>query len=518
MSETKDEETPTADDIVDDLAEEMGVDGEKPSDIEESDDAEEKADDAEEADDAEDEEADGAEEADDDKMAGLDGVFSVKKGKKKKKRKKKKKKKKKGEGREKPELFTPGEGDVDLTDDEYLGLDDLDDEPASSPVNKLLVAIIVVLLVGMGAIAQVTTGVFDDIVLLLQGDYQEEMQRRAAAEEEAYLLEQLEGMPRYGNLFITGSPREALIYLNGEVQYGETPSGGQWRELRVRPDTVIRDLSIDEVHEIVIEHPGHDPFEITLTEQMWEPAASDFQFSISANLSPQDSSTYEEFNDRMLMGEGAGPFHGKVGFKTNPEGAHLIVNSLYARDEDGEKLVTPVELEEYWTYDIDTKALFEDGRLADLVEDELVLEEYEEAEDLEGVDARRLNVDETMLSVDDEAVELEERKFRVDMPPDRGNGIEIAFPEDHDDYDELPVYATMLQRTMWNCDWKDDDERERISDSAPMQEHCNYVFDFDKDFYELADYIERREAERKRIEEERRQAAQDSDDDDDDPS
>lgn len=458
----------------------------------------------------------------DEKMDGLDGVFDVAKGKTKKKKKKKKKERKKKKKNKSSSANLDGVDGVISPDkddnedlgaaDDYLGVDDLDDdlEPNKSPVNKILVGVIVVLLIGMGVLAftgdddDIEGNLLGDLVLLVQGDYQEEMLRRARAVEQEYMEAQREAIPKFGNLFITGSPQEALIYLNGEVQYGEI-SGERWRELRVTPGTVIEDLSVDENHEIRVEHPGHEPFEITLEEEMWDPAGSDFQFRLSVNLTPEDSDAYREFNERMDTDSehGPGPYHGTVQFNTEPEGAHILVNSLLARDSDGEPIKTPAELDSYYRWDLDYEELDEEGLLEEIVEDPDVLQEA----NLAIATAGELGIDETKIEEHDEDFELTEYEFRVDTPPGRGNSIQLVLPDDHSDADELPHYATMLQRSMWHCNFKPDHERQRISDDAPPQEHCDYEYEFDMDLHELADYIERREEERERIERERRQAA-----------
>ena len=422
---------PSADDIVDDLAEEMGVDEDEIT-----------------SEDVQDEEPD------DSVMDGLGGVLGVSKGKKKKKSKKKAKKKKKKKKTANPagvdDIFNPNKDDDENLGD-YLGLDDVDEEP-KNPVNKLLVGVIIVLIVGMGGVVYATTDFFDDFVLLVQGNYQEEKQRQVRQAEREHMEAQLAGMPRFGNLVISGNPQHALIKLNGEVQFGQPPESEQWRALRVGPGTAIQDLSIDTVHEVEVTAPGHEPRTFTVTEDMWRPHAADYFYEISATLTPAGSEAFDEFSTRMEMGGDV--YTGTVDFVTVPEGAQILVNSRVALDEDGEEIRTPATLEKYWTYDEE--------------EDELV-----------------------------------ERDFRVDMPPNRGNRVEVIIPDD----DELPEYLMGLQRAMWECEWKDDAERDRLPASASIQDHCNYVFSVNVDFNDLKRYIEEQEAERERIDQQRREAS-----------
>ncbi len=457
MAEEKTQKS-SADEIVDELAEDLGVeDEEETSDAEEAEDEAEEASDPEEGDDEE-AEAEEAEEEDDDSasdaMAGL-GVFDVKKGTKRKKKKKKKEKKKKTP-KEKPEgvdeIFnlSGGAADDDLSD--YLDLDDIDENAPKNPVNKLLVLVIIGLIVVVAGVLHTTTDVFDDLILLMQGNYQEEMARRVAEEERRHLEEQMAGMPRFGNLAISGRPHHSLIRLNGEVQYGET-SDGYWREVRVTsPAALIQDLSIDITHEIEVEAPGHEPRTFTITPDMWVPRGADYYHEISANLTAAGTDAFDEFTARM-DGDPDDVYLGTVTFNTVPEGAQIVVNSRVALDEDGEELRTPITLETYFVYD--------------------------EEED-----------------------ELLERDFRVDMPPNRGNRIDLVIPDDED----MPKYVMALNRSMWTCEFKDEAERRRIPSRAPILQHCNYVYEVNVDFPALKTYIEEQQAERERIEQQRRDA------------
>lgn len=430
---------PSADEILDDLAEEMGIDEASDVDVDEE----------EAVDDLQDDE--GEEEAQEvDSLAALDGVFAVKKGKKKKKKKstekKERPKKENALSAEVGGLFKPEEDGLDLEDIE------LDDEfSTSSPMNKGLIGIIVALVVALGAVLFFTTNVFDDLVLMMQGNYQEEMARRVAQEEREHMEAQMAGMPRFGALAISGRPQHARIRLNGQIQYGQT-SEGQWRELRVTPQTLIQDISIDTTHTIEVEAPGHEVRSFTVVQDMWERRPPDYFFQISATLTPESPDHFTEFTQRMEGDQGT-VYLGTVDFRTVPEGAQIVVNSRVALDENGEELRTPVRTDVYFTFD-------------------------------------------------EEEEKLVERDFRVDMPANRGNRIELIFPDD----EEMPEFVMALNRSMWTCEWKDDAERSRIPASAPILRHCNYVYNLHLDFEELKAYIAEREAERERIEQERRDA------------
>lgn len=570
MSEDKKQDSPSADEVVDELAEEVGAeDSEEPDedqqaesdDTDESEDAE-ATDDSDNSDDDESDDDDGAEdsatddesgdeESDDDEVSdepigprGTDGSLGRVAGV--------------------DELIDPddtAEAEIDPLIDlsEYSALDDVDEPFLTGKAIAIIALIAVVAGVGLHFYTMDERGsVYHDIALLFQGQYQADMQRRVDIAEAEYVAAQEELIPEFGNLFISGTPREALIYLNDQVQFGETPSGGQWRELRVGPSTVITDLPIQDDHNILITHPGYQDYEITINEDMWTPSGGDYAYQLTVNLTPESEEAHREFHSRMMLGDDRpeeeeynvedAEFFGAVNFNTDPAGAQIKINSLYARDEDGEILTTPVELDEYWAYDINVADLYEEGILRSVVGDKDALDavfdrietdreaaerrmeeaieaqealeageiDEEEAEDLPHpddirevdtleelalVDARDLDIDEHQL--DEELVELRHHQFPVDRPPRRGDSIQIIYPDDHPEADEMVEYATMLQRAMWHCEFKDDSERARIGDDDPLQEHCNYTYEFDKDFYELNDYIEQRKQERERIEDAR---------------
>lgn len=489
MSDTKEKENPSADEIVDDLAEEMGVDEASDDDASSADEAAEDQTDGEDEDSTdEDSRGDGGENAE---VSGIEGVFSVKKGKKKKKRKKKKKKK---SPKEKPEgvdeIFSPDKGEEEDVDLDDLDLDD--DLGTKSRVNKMLVLVILVLLAGGLVGAHFLTlddqghGLFHDIGMVLTGEYRDHAERERERIEDEHREKLMDAMPQFGRLHISGSPRYAQVRLNGEIPYGETTQG-RWREVRTGPQTVIEDLSVDEIHEIEVDLAGHETFSFTLHEDMWDQIGSgEYIYRLSANLTPRDNDAYREFSARTTLGgdDRGGPYLGTVRFNTEPPGATILINGYIVRDEDGQPIVTPAEFDEYWTIDID-------------------FDELSERDEYQGVGSIR-DLDEETLDLDEFG--LRERDFLVTTPPDQGNAIELFFADE--DEEERIVYGTVLQRNMWECQWKDEDERARISDDDPIQEHCDYFFEFDIDFVELADFIERREEERERIAKER-QSVQD---------
>ncbi|RAL20764.1 hypothetical protein DL240_15725 [Lujinxingia litoralis] len=337
--------------------------------------------------------------------------------------------------------------DIDLSSP-YLDDEDLGDiAPPKNPMIKVLVGVVIVLLVGIVGLVHHFTGFGDNFVLLLQGNYQEEMLRRARQAEEEHLAAQLAAMPKFGTLTFAGGPVGATIKLNGQIQYGQVGGEeGPWRALELGPTTAIQNLSVRDDHHIEVSAPGHQPTSIKLTEGMWQDSGNgDYRYHYTATLSPADAKYGQEFAQRMEM-DAENDFYGTATINTIPSGARLLINRNIALDKDGNELRTPVTFDTYYIRD-------------------------------------------------EESGELKEYQVRVDTPPDRGDRLELTFP----DNDELPNFLTSINRRSWTCNWKDEAETKRLPEDASIQLHCDYTWTLEKDFNAINTYIAEREAEFERI-------------------
>jgi hypothetical protein len=140
-------------------------------------------------------------------------------------------------------------------------------------------------------------------------------------------------------------------------------------------------------------------------------------------------------------------FYGEVTIVTIPSGAQVKINNHVLVDKDGNELRTPVTFDAFY------------------------------------VRSEKTN-------------RLEPQQIRVDTPPDRGQKIEIEFPDNAD----LPRYVTALDRRMWDCQWKDEAEVRRLPKNATIQHQCNYKWKLELDINGLQRYIANRQAELERIE------------------
>lgn len=438
----------SADEIVEDVAAEMGIDDVK---VPESDESSENV------------------------MAGLGGIFDVPVKKKKKKKetaetaetadaedapeekpaaKKAPEAKKAAEPKaDKPkkkvagvDIFTGG-SDADV-DSSYLGTEDLGEYDVPKKSNTGMMIGVVVGTLVLAGIAVFSFGSVDDLGALFRGELRERRIAEKKRIEEEHLQKQLDAMELFGTLFISGNPKYATIKLNGKHQYGET-STGHFRDVQLNIGTVFQNLKVKEKQVVEVSAPGFQPLTVELTQGMWTAGSSgDYTYNLSANLVPLSPEAKAEF-DMRLAPDVETEYFGSVTINTTPPGATVMFNNHPLLDEKGNELKTPVTFKSNY--------------------------------------------------VRDDKGKLEERPVNVDTVIDQGHKIEIFVA--NSDY---PKYLTALQREMWTCDWKGDADLKAIGfneDKDSIQKKCNYSWNFNFDFNGLKQYIADRDAEVKRIEE-----------------
>lgn len=338
-------------------------------------------------------------------------------------------------------IFHPGQSDIDVSS--LPARDSQYDVEVKSGTMKSVVFIGVVLAVLLGTM--VVTGRTGDVISVIQGDYLEKKIATTRLEEEAHRQAQLDALDRFGTLLLKGEPWDALVRLNGQVQYGQT-SSGEWRELRLGASTPFQNLKIKELQKFEVSAAGHTPQAYEVTEGMWQeaPGGVDYRYELTATLAPASELEHQEFNLRM-EGDLENDYHGSVKITSVPEGAKVIFNNNPLLDKDGNELVTPVTFDRNF--------------------------------------------------VKDEAGKLVEEMVRVDTPPDNGHKIQVQFA----DNEEMPKYVTQLQRRMWTCEWKEGADTSKLDSKLALKEVCDYTWALDMNFTELKSYIETRAAEEKRI-------------------
>ncbi|MFP4599020.1 MAG: hypothetical protein ACLFVJ_12255 [Persicimonas sp.] len=446
MSDEQEKDSPSADEIVDDMAADMGVEDESVPE----------------------ESGGGA-------MDGLGGIFDVPASSKRKKKKKKKKKKKEepseasgeSEKSKKPKkpkrsakedlddlagVLTPSSDDTpidDLAGGDYLGEDDLDGYGGGSAKKNLIIGLVVLLAVGgLGFVFVTSTDTGGDMLALFQGDLREKRLAEADQKKKEWEAEQEAALEKYGTLNISGSPKYAVIKLDGKVHYGQTSSGA-WRDLHLGQSSAFNNLKVKQKHEVEVDAPGFDPETYDLTEGRWDENSGTYTKMLTINLAAESAQHDLEYQQRMDTSDTETEYYGEVTISSVPSGAKVEFNNYPLLDKDGEELTTPVTFDKFY------------------VEDE-------------------------------DSGKLEEREIDVDTPPDRGHKIVLKMPEDKGEY---PEYITALQRRMWTCEWKDGDAPDSPPQGKTYRDLCNYKYTLDMDFDGLKEYIKEREEEKKRVEE-----------------
>lgn len=338
-------------------------------------------------------------------------------------------------------IFNPGKADLDVSSLREVS-SEYDVTPKSGTVKSVaFIGGLLVILLG----SMVVTGRTGDVISVIRGDYLEKKIAETRLAEEQHRQAQLDALDLYGTLILSGQPWDALIRLNGQVQYGQT-SSGEWRELRLGASTPFQNLKVKETQTFEVSAAGHHPQTYEVTQGMWEQVSGtmDYRYNLTASLTPASERDHQEFNLRMES-DLENDYEGVIKITTVPAGAKVIFNNNPLLDKDGNELVTPVTFDRNW--------------------------------------------------VRNEAGKLEEQLARVDTPPDNGHKIQLQFPDD----ESMPKYVTQLQRRMWTCEWKDEDEVKKLGANATLLHQCNYTWNLDMDFNALKQYIEAREAEEQRI-------------------
>ncbi len=406
-----------------------------------------------------------------DPMAGLGGIFEVPTNEGDKKAKAPRKPEREGSpssaGVEAIDALFNVSGSpapVDLSDASSSGLDagDEDQELArmerkvGGGANRALIAVVVVMAIGllvMGLVAFGGKGVVDDVGAVMSGTYRDKKDSEKRRQEEEWRKQQLEQMEKYGSLNITGEPNYASIklQLEGEPEprtvFAQTTSG-LWRDLST--PTIIHNLKVKKPINIRIEAPGYKTHVETLTENMWqETPTGEYQYSMSRYLVPENEAVRAELEDRMLEFDENLEINGIIHVDSKPPGAKIKLNNRLVVDKDGNPILTKA-----------------DGPV--------VL---------------------SAQMVDPEDKKKEALPLKINTPPDNGYKIDVFF-----DGEGEPKYVAVVQRNLWTCNQKEENELKRLGADARPVLKCDYSYRVLADFEGIKTEIRRLEA----IEEEMR--------------
>jgi hypothetical protein len=470
-------DAPSADEIIEALAQEMGVDEAKeeapaPAPAEESDAAAEPA--VEEA-------AAPVEEAPakkKDAMPDLGGIFDVPGGGNAEKAKKPKKDAAKGDAPKKKKGASEVEGIFDVgggggasapvPEQSYDPVID-DDEPIKTGggTTKLLIAIIAFLIVAMVGGGLYVTGKFEDVLAVANGTYRDKKDAAKRKIEEDHRKAMLAALKKYGTLNILGAPDKALVRMQFDgdsaprIVYAPFSENSPFTELRL--PTTFQNLEVDKPISVLVAAPGYRSNQLTVREENWqEVGLRDYTYSTTMYLEAQ-SGGQEELTDRMEPHEE--DFHGKIVVESNPPGAFIKLNGLQLF-KDGQPLRTPAVITEYPILSqVHVDAMSAEARTKQQLCDKGAATICEEAQGLVGK-AKALQ---TKLAERKKAPEV--KMIKVNTPPDIGDKVEVYFNDS-----AMPRYVTSIWRRLWTCTPKSDKDISRLAKDARPVLKCDYSY------------------------------------------
>ena len=375
----KDEKTPSADEIIEALALEMGVDEEGEGEM-----APKKTEKATKATppplpvadakkpEAKETEAEGAAKPDAKKAeaAPKDKPPAEKEQPRDKPKAKKKKKPAKSKAEYVQEnidaIFNVSGEDGDPYVEEYY--DDGDDDIAiSSGGSKVLIgliAIVVVTLVGLAATYMaVPEDKRSDIPVLAKCyfplsvvyecvDLQEQRRLRREAEERRRHAAWLDSLPKYGGLTVRTSPSYAIFQVDDLSQYVQHPSQAD-AAVETRSGTTFQNLDVTEHHVVVIKMNNFQERRIEVypwgePNTLWQQRQDDGSYFLDLNemLDPTPEAA-EELALRMTPSPLVPELVGAITVETLPAGAQVYYNGRLLIGEDGLPLRTPVTFDAY---------------------------------------------------------------------------------------------------------------------------------------------------------------------------
>jgi hypothetical protein len=344
--------------------------------------------------------------------------------------------------------------------------EDLDEiKPRGNNAVVIVMSVVIVALLGViGVLAMDKSegseglSLGEKVKLVLKGEYREYRESEKKRKEDEFTAAQLAALERYGNLTIMGSPLYASIRLNGQTMYAPIGAVDQknlmnntWREIRLKPGvSSFADLKIKQKIDVEIASPGYETRTYELTEGMWQgspdPGATS-AYTLNASLTPVSMEAKAEYDQRMTS-DVDNNYYGKVTINTVPAGAKIFFNKKPLLNEKGEELVTPVTFTGLWERDEKT------GKMV-------------------------------------------ETQVKVDTVFDNGHTIELSFPGNP----AMPRYATMLERQMWECTKKTEDEIKKLPKGSTVQHQCDYTFTLNMDFNALQGFVNKLIDERRAVEE-----------------
>lgn len=150
------------------------------------------------------------------------------------------------------------------------------DDPMMKKTATLNIAMFVVLLAGV-----IGFGVAFNTIASAEAI--EAKRREAREEEEKHLAEQMKLQKKYGMLRIETEPPQATVIKNGEKIVVKDEETGE--ELVGMSPMNIMDLDIGETHTILLEKEGYESFEFSVAEHVWTKDVATGEYKLIKQIS-----------------------------------------------------------------------------------------------------------------------------------------------------------------------------------------------------------------------------------------
>ncbi len=259
-------------------------------------------------------------------------------------------------------LFNTSGKDEDAYVADYYGDDDLDDPtPGTGRIIFGLVAVFAITIVGLGATylaipedkrADVPTLAKCYVPTLDCVDLQEQRRTRRAEEERIRREAWLDSLPKYGNLTVRTTPSYGQFSVDDLESFQEHPTR-PGSLVETRSGTFFENLLVTEPHVVVVTMPNFQERRIEVPpwgnpDTLWQQRQDTGEYFLEMNeIMVPVPELAMEMGFRMTPSAEVPELIGNITVGSEPAGAHVFYNGRQLVDENGVALVTPLTFNTY---------------------------------------------------------------------------------------------------------------------------------------------------------------------------
>ncbi|MBN1946357.1 MAG: hypothetical protein JW797_11825 [Bradymonadales bacterium] len=249
-------------------------------------------------------------------------------------------------------------GDPLSEEGEVSALLDEDEEPIKPTIFRStalrVIIVLVISVVGLAvAYLLVPSDKRQDVLPLLQGeDIQTQRQERRRQEAERIRREWLAQQPKYGRLSVATRPSYGLIRVDGEAGYVRHPARAG-ALVETRSPAAFENLDVREHHVVYVSLPNYQeerielfPYDHAATRWFQDQDTGAYYLELNQILEPTPEAAAElalRLNPSSMIPE----LIGEITVRTEPPGAMVYYNNTLLTDDAGRPLLTPVTFSDY---------------------------------------------------------------------------------------------------------------------------------------------------------------------------